>query len=68
MFDRPPSRMSQQQPLAVPNGLINGSSLALSTKYVAVYAALDAVLELREGVEVKIEQSFAVAISDGVWQ
>lgn len=67
MFDRPPSRMPLQQPLAVPNELINGSSLALSTKYVPVYTALYTMLELRKGVEAKIEQSLLVAISDSVW-
>lgn len=67
MFDRPPSRMPLHQPLAVPNELAKSSSFALSTKYVPVYAALYTMLELRKGVEAKIEQSLSVAISDGVW-
>lgn len=59
--------MPLQQPLAVPNELINGSSFALSTKYVPVYTALYTMLELRKGVEAEIKQSLSVAISDSVW-
>lgn len=67
MFGRPPSRVSLQQPLALPSGKVNDPSLALSTDEVAVDAALDAMLELREGVEAEIEHSLAVPISDGGW-
>lgn len=68
MLGRPPSRVSQQQPLALPSGKVNDPSLALSVEQVAVDAALDAVLEIRESVEAEVEQSLAVAISDGGWK
>lgn len=68
MFDRPPSRLSQQQPLALPSNEVNdpslGASPALSAENVLVDAALDAVLDAREGIEAEVEEPLAIAISN----
>lgn len=68
MFGRPPSRLSQQQPLAVPSDKVNdprlGASPALSTEDVLVDAALYAMFDPRKGVEVEIEEALAITISN----
>ncbi|PNP37850.1 hypothetical protein TGAMA5MH_10335 [Trichoderma gamsii] len=72
MFGRPPSRLSQQQPLALPGDEVKdprlGASPALSTEDVLIYAALYAVFDPREGVEVEIEEALAITISNEWWQ
>jgi hypothetical protein len=72
MFGRPPSRLSQQQPLALPGDEVKdprlGASPALSAEDVLIYAALYAVFDPRKGVEVEIEEALAITISDDWWQ
>lgn len=68
MFDRPPSQLSQQQPLALPSDKANdpslGASPVLSAEYILVDAALYAMLDLRKGIEVEVEEPLAIAISN----
>lgn len=70
MFGRPPSRLSQQQPLALPSDEVKdprpGASPALSTEDVLIYAALYTMLDPRKGVEVKIEEALAITISNSL--
>lgn len=59
----------QQQPSAVPRDNVNDAAplgaSALAPNNEAVYAGLQPLLEVREGVEVEFEEALTVAVADG---
>lgn len=60
---------TQPQTSALPRDEVYNAPLlcasALALKYIAVNPRLDVVLDVREGREAEVEESFAIAVSDG---
>lgn len=63
---------SQQQPSTMPGDNVDDAALlsapALAPEDEAVDSGLEAVLEVREGIEVEVDQALAVSVAHGAWE